>query len=57
MENLVIWMSYGYFSFYFAGNFIGVEGNNLKALALVGLSLGCITEITGKSIIRLITNK
>lgn len=57
MENLVIWMSYGYFSFYIAGNFIGFDGNNLKAIALLGLSLGCVSEITGKSILKLISNK
>lgn len=54
MEDLAIWMSYGYFSFYFAGSFLGLKDDRLKCAALVGLSLGCITNFTGKSIVDLL---
>jgi hypothetical protein len=50
-------MSYGFFSFYAAGDFIGLRNTNLKTFALVGLGLGCITELTGKNIIQLIFKK
>jgi hypothetical protein len=55
--DLVIWMSYGFFSFYASGNFIGLRNTNLKTFALLGLGLGCITELTGKNIIQLIFKK
>jgi hypothetical protein len=54
MEDLVLWISYGYFSFYFAGSFIGLKDNSLKGAALFGLSLGCISNFTGKSIVELL---
>ena len=52
--DLVIWMSYGFISFYVVGDFIGLRNTNLKTFALVGLGLGCIRELTGKNIIDLI---
>ena len=55
--DLVLWMSYGYFSFYITGDFIGLRSTNLKTFALLGLGLGCITELTGKNIIQLIFKK
>jgi hypothetical protein len=50
-------MSYGYFSFYITGDFIGLRDINLKTFALIGLGLGCITELTGKNIVQLISRK
>ena len=55
--DIVIWMTYGFFSFYVAGDFIGLRNTNLKAFALIGLGLGCITELTGKNITQLISRK
>jgi len=52
--DLVIWMSYGFLSFYATGDFIGLRHQNLKSFALIGLGLGCIRELTGKNIISLI---
>lgn len=52
--DLVIWMIYGFASFYAAGDFIGLRNTNLKTFALVGLGLGCIRELTGKNIIQFI---
>jgi len=49
MEDLVIWMTYGFTSFYFAGSFIGFKGMNLKYIALLGLGIGCLRECTGRS--------
>jgi hypothetical protein len=57
MENLIIWMSYGYGSFYFFGDFIGLRDNNLKYMALLGLSLGCVREISGKNLMYLLFKK
>jgi hypothetical protein len=49
MENLVIWMSYGFFSFYSAGSFIGFKDIHLKNVALIGLGLGCLREFSGRT--------
>jgi hypothetical protein len=35
--DIVIWMTYGFFSFYVAGDFIGLRNTNLKAFALRNL--------------------
>lgn len=50
---MVFWMSYGFFSFYATGSFIGFTGNNLKTIALVGLGLGVIRHLTSKDLIYL----
>ena len=55
--DLVIWMGYGFFSFYITGDFIGVRDQNLKAFALVGLGLGCVRELTGKNLVDLVFRK
>jgi hypothetical protein len=55
--DLAIWMTYGFVSFYATGNFIGLRDTNLKTFALIGLGLGCITELTGKNIVQLISRK
>ena len=55
--DIVLWMSYGFFSFYATGDFIGLRDTNLKTFALIGLGLGCIQEITGKNIVQLISRK
>lgn len=57
MEDLIIWMSYGYGSFYFFGSFIGLEYDNLKYMALLGLGLGCVRDISGKSLMNLLFKK
>jgi len=57
MEDLIIWMSYGFASFYFAGRFLGLRDNNLKTTAIVGLVLGGIRDFTGKDIIYLFIKK
>lgn len=57
MEDLVFWMSYGFFSFYFAGRFLGIRDNNLKNVALCGLALGGLRDYTGKDIIYLFSKK
>ena len=51
--DLVIWMTYGFTSFYAAGDFIGLREQNLKTFALFGLGLGCIRELTGRNLIQL----
>ena len=43
--ELVIWMGYGFYSFYVAGDVIGLSDTNLKTFALVGLGLGCVREL------------
>jgi len=50
-------MTYGFFSFYATGDFIGLRDTNLKTFALVGLTLGCITELTGQKIVQLISRE
>jgi len=57
MEDLIIWMSYGFFSFYFTSRFLGLRDDNLKNVALVGLTLGAIRDFTGKDIIYLFSKK
>ena len=57
MEDLIIWMSYGFASFYFAGRFLGIRDNNLKNIALFGLALGGLRDYTGKDIIYLFSKK
>jgi len=47
MEDLVIWMTYGFTSFYFAGSFLGFKDTSLKNVALIGLGLGCLREFSG----------
>ncbi len=49
MEDLIIWMTFGFLSFYSAGSFIGFKESSLKNIALLGLSLGCLREYTGRS--------
>jgi hypothetical protein len=55
--DLVLWMGYGFFSFYAAGDLIGLRDTNLKTFALVGLGIGCLSEITGKSLVELVFKK
>jgi hypothetical protein len=55
--DIVFWMTYGFFSFYTSGSFLGLRDTNLKTFALIGLGLGCITELTGKNIVELISRK
>ena len=55
--ELVIWMGYGFYSFYLAGDFIGLSNENLKTFALLGLGLGCVREFSGKSLIDLVFRK
>ena len=55
--ELVYWMTYGFISFYSVGDFIGLRHTNLKTFALIGLGLGCISELTGKNIVQLISRK
>ena len=55
--ELVLWMAYGFYSFYAAGDFIGLRDTNAKTFALIGLGLGCLRELTGKSIVDLISRK
>jgi len=57
MEDLVIWMTFGFFSFYSAGSFIGFKDTSLKNVALIGLGLGCFREFTGKSPLDWLFNK
>ena len=52
--DLIISMAYGFWSFYFAGDFIGLRDTNLKTFALLGLGLGFLRELTGKTVIELI---
>ena len=49
MEDLIIWMTFGFTSFYLAGSFIGFKDTSLKNVALIGLGLGCLRECTGRS--------
>ena len=51
MEDILFWMGYGFSSFYLAGSFIGLRDNNLQYVAFVGLTLGCLRELTGKNIL------
>jgi hypothetical protein len=55
--DLVLWMAYGFGTFYFTGDLIGLKNQDLKAFALVGLSLGCLREYTGRSIIELLLRR
>ena len=57
MENLILCMSYGFFSFYLTGSFIGFTDTNLQSVALFGLALGCLREFTGKTLLELLFNK
>lgn len=50
-------MGYGFYSFYAFGNVIGFQDTNLKTFALFGLGLGCLRELTGKSLIELVFRK
>jgi hypothetical protein len=55
--DLVFWMAYGFGTFYYTGDLIGFKNQDLKAFALFGLSLGCLREYTGRSIIDLLRRK
>jgi len=55
--ELVIWMGYGFYSFYVAGDVIGLRDTNLKTFALLGLGLGCLRELSGKSLLDLVFKK
>ena len=52
--DILFLASYGFFSFYLSGDFIGLRDNNLKTFALVGLTLGCVRDLTGKNLIQLL---
>ena len=54
MSDLVMWLTYGFGTFYFTGDFIGLKGQNLKMFALLGLTLGGVRELTGKSLVNLL---
>lgn len=55
--DIVLWMGYGFFSFYTAGDLIGLRDTNLKTFALIGLLAGCVRDLTGKSPIELVFKK
>jgi len=57
MEDLVFYMTYGFFSFYFAGRFLGLRDDNLKNVALLGLALGGVRDFTGKTFIQFYFHK
>jgi hypothetical protein len=57
MEDLVFWLSYGGFSFYLVGSFIGFRNNSLQNVALFGLVCGGVRCFTGKPLTDLFFKK